>query len=65
MVQSSFTIGYGDSVVPQSKAELAFTCCVLVACTFLYSLLIASMISALANLDVIRMRFRSEMDELA
>uniref|UniRef100_A0A7S1UCC9 Cyclic nucleotide-binding domain-containing protein n=1 Tax=Phaeomonas parva TaxID=124430 RepID=A0A7S1UCC9_9STRA len=64
MIQTLFAIGYGDSVIPQSTSEIILACCFILGGTFLYALLIAGMASVLANIDVLQMRFRSEMDLL-
>ena len=65
MIQTLFTIGYGDSVIPVNDAEILFACFFMLFGTFAYALLIASMTSVLSNIDVLQMRFRSEMDMLS
>lgn len=65
LMQTLFTIGYGDSVVPsRSKVEMVLTCIFMIFGVFGYGLIIANMTSVLANLDVVNMRFRHEMDSL-
>ena len=58
MLQTLFTIGYGDSVIPVTYDELLFACMFMMVGTFVYGLVIANMTSVLANADVLRMRFR-------
>ena len=62
-----FTIGYGDSVVPSSGNiwEMLFSCLCMLFGVFGYGLIIANMTSVIANMDVVSMRHRHEMDELA
>jgi len=65
LMQTLFTIGYGDSVVPsKSVIEMSLACIFMVAGVFGYGLIIANLTSVLANLDVVSMRFRHEMDAL-
>ena len=65
--QTVFTIGYGDSVVPSSGNiwEMLFSCLCMLFGVFGYGLIIANMTSVIANMDVVSMRHRHEMDELA
>ena len=66
LMQTLFTIGYGDSVVPsKSVVEMSLACIFMVAGVFGYGLIIANMTSVLGNLDVVSMRFRHEMDALS
>jgi len=64
MMQTLFTIGYGDSVIPQKWTEKVFASIFMMLGTFIYGLVIANMTSLLANIDVLRMRFRQEMDAM-
>lgn len=65
LMQTLFTIGYGDTVVPSKSAvEMALACIFMVIGVFGYGLIIANMTSVLANLDVVSMRFRHEMDAI-
>mmetsp|Transcript_31519 Transcript_31519/g.45922 ORF Transcript_31519/g.45922 Transcript_31519/m.45922 type:complete len:2273 (-) Transcript_31519:792-7610(-) len=66
LMQTLFTIGYGDSVKPPAsgEAEMIFACICLLFGVFMYGLIIANMTSVLSNLDVVGMRFRQEMDTL-
>lgn len=66
LMQTLFTIGYGDSVAPSnaSEAEMILACICLLFGVFMYGLIIANMTSVLSNLDVVGMRFRQEMDTL-
>lgn len=65
LMQTLFTIGYGDSVVPsRSRGEVALACIFMLFGVFGYGLIIANMTSLLSNLDVVRMRFRYEMDRV-
>ena len=67
MMQTLFTIGYGDSVVPHhsSQPEMALACCFMLIGVYGYGLIIANMTSVLANVDVVSMRYRHEMDTLS
>jgi len=66
LMQTLFTIGYGDTVVPSKSAvEMALACIFMVIGVFGYGLIIANMTSVLANLDVVSMRFRHEMDAIS
>jgi hypothetical protein len=67
MVQTLFTIGYGDSVVPagDSLDEMALGSCFMIVGVFGYGLIVANMTSVIANLDVVSNRYRHEMDLLA
>jgi len=62
MLQTLFTIGYGDNVIPVNTTERMFACVFMMVGTFIYGLVIANMTSVLANSDVLQMRFRQEMD---
>jgi len=64
MIQTLFTIGYGDAVIPVSPKEMALGAVLMLLGTFLYALIIANMTSVLANVDVLRVRFRQEFDKL-
>ena len=65
LMQTLFTIGYGDSVLPsRSRGEVALACVFMLFGVFGYGLIIANMTSLLSNLDVVRMRFRYEMDRV-
>ena len=64
MLQTLFTIGYGDSVIPVANVEILFACIFMLIGTFVYGLVIANMTSVLANADVLRMRFRQELDTI-
>lgn len=65
LMQTLFTIGYGDSVVPsRSVIEVSMACVFMIFGVFGYGLIIANMTSVLSNIDVVRMRFRHEMDNL-
>jgi len=65
LMQTLFTIGYGDPVVPShSQVEIALGCVFVVFGVFGYGLIIANMTSVLSNLDVVNMRFRHEMDRV-
>ena len=56
LMQTLFTIGYGDTVVPSKSAvEMALACIFMVIGVFGYGLIIANMTSVLANLDVVSM----------
>ena len=66
LMQTLFTIGYGDTVVPsRSTAEVIMACIFVIFGVFGYGLIIANMTSVLSNLDVVNMRFRHEMDNLS
>ena len=63
LMQTLFTIGYGDSVVPsRSASEIALACFFMLVGVFGYGLIIANMTSVLSNIDVVNMRFRHEVD---
>lgn len=65
LMQTLFTIGYGDSVVPsRSNLELILVCIFMIFGVFGYGLIIANMTSVLSNIDVVSMRFRHEMDSI-
>ena len=64
MMQTLFTIGYGDAVIPVTDQEKLFASIFMILGTFVYGLVIANMTSMLANIDVLRMRFRQEMDSM-
>ena len=65
LMQTLFTIGYGDSVVPsRSTIEISMACVFMLFGVFGYGLIIANMTSVLSNIDVVRMRFRHEMDNV-
>lgn len=65
LMQTLFTIGYGDAVVPTKlKSEVAVACLFMLFGVFGYGLIIANMTSVLSNIDVVNMRFRHEMDKL-
>ena len=67
MMQTLFTIGYGDTVVPNGSSmnEMFLACCFMLVGVFGYGLIIANMTSVLANIDVVSMRYRHEMDLLS
>ena len=66
LMQTLFTIGYGDPVVPSRSAiEMALGCIFMVTGVFGYGLIIANMTSVLANIDVVSMRFRHEIDAIS
>jgi CRP-like cAMP-binding protein len=66
LMQTIFTIGYGDSVVPsKSSIEMALACAFMIFGVFAYAMTIANMTSVLANLDVVNMVFRHEMDTIS
>eukprot|EP00957_Ditylum_brightwellii_P092187 7018256-Ditylum_brightwellii.AAC.1 len=66
LMQTLFTIGYGDSVVPSKSAvEMSLACVFMIFGVFGYGLIIANMTSVLSNLDVVSVRFRHEMDTLS
>lgn len=65
VMQTLFTIGYGDPVVPSRLTiELVMACIFMLSGVFGYALIIANMTSVLSNIDVVRMRFRHEMDNV-
>lgn len=65
LMQTIFTIGYGDEVVPsKASVEMALGCIFMVFGVFAYALTIANMTSVLSNLDVVNMQFRHEMDTI-
>lgn len=65
LMQTLFTIGYGDTVVPsRSTVEVAMVCVFMLFGVFGYGLIIANMTSVLSNIDVVSMRFRHEMDNV-
>ncbi len=65
VMQTLFTIGYGDSVVPSRfTIEIILACLFMLFGVFGYGLIIANMTSVLSNIDVVRMRFRHEMDSV-
>ena len=65
LMQTIFTIGYGDAVVPsKSSVEMALACAFMIFGVFAYAMTIANMTSVLANLDVVNMQFRHEMDTI-
>ena len=65
LMQTLFTIGYGDSVVPsRSNLELILVCFFMLFGVFGFGLIIANMTSVLSNIDVVSMRFRHEMDDI-
>ena len=66
LMQTIFTIGYGDDVVPsKSSVEMALACAFMIFGVFAYAMTIANMTSVLANLDVVNMQFRHEMDTIS
>lgn len=66
LMQTIFTIGYGDSVVPsKSSIEMILACAFMIFGVFAYAMTIANMTSVLANLDVVNMEFRHEMDTIS
>lgn len=65
LMQTLFTIGYGDTVVPsRSAVEIVLACIFMLFGVFGYGLIIANMTSVLSNLDVVSMRYRHEMDSV-
>jgi len=65
LMQTLFTIGYGDTVVPsRSVVEIVSACVFMLFGVFGYGLIIANMTSVLSNLDVVSMRYRHEMDNV-
>ena len=65
LMQTLFTIGYGDSVVPsRSAVEIILVCFFMLFGVFGFGLIIANMTSVLSNIDVVNMRFRHEMDDI-
>ena len=66
LMQTIFTIGYGDSVVPsKSSIEMVLACAFMIFGVFAYAMTIANMTSVLSNLDVVNMEFRHEMDTIS
>ncbi|KAL7466716.1 hypothetical protein ACHAXS_007001 [Conticribra weissflogii] len=66
LMQTIFTIGYGDSVVPsKSPVEMTLACAFMFCGVFGYAMTIANMTSVLSNLDVVNMQFRHEMDSIS
>lgn len=66
LMQTIFTIGYGDTVVPsKASIEMVMSCVFMIFGVFAYALTIANMTSVLANLDVVNMQFRQEQDTLS
>eukprot|EP00956_Cyclotella_meneghiniana_P038368 scaffold153007_cov66-Cyclotella_meneghiniana.AAC.1 len=66
LMQTIFTIGYGDTVVPsKSSIEMILACAFMIFGVFAYAMTIANMTSVLANLDVVNMEFRHEMDTIS
>jgi CRP-like cAMP-binding protein len=66
LMQTIFTIGYGDTVVPsKSSVEMVLGCVFMLFGVVAYALTIANMTSVLANLDVVNMQFRHEMDTIS
>jgi len=66
LMQTIFTIGYGDDVTPsKSSVEMALACAFMIFGVFAYAMTIANMTSVLANLDVVNMQFRHEMDTIS
>ena len=66
LMQTIFTIGYGDSVVPsKSSIEMILACAFMIFGVFAYAMTIANMTSVLSNLDVVNMEFRHEMDTIS
>ncbi|KAL3790747.1 hypothetical protein HJC23_010026 [Cyclotella cryptica] len=66
LMQTIFTIGYGDSVVPsKSTIEMALACAFMIFGVVAYAMTIANMTSVLGNLDVVNMAFRHEMDTIS
>jgi CRP-like cAMP-binding protein len=66
LMQTIFTIGYGDAVTPsKSTVEMALACAFLIFGISANSTMNANMTSALANLDVVNVQFRQEMDTVS
>jgi CRP-like cAMP-binding protein len=63
-MQTLFTIGYGDDVVPVASSEIIVACVLMYLGQFAYACTIANMTSLMGNMDVLKMRFRQEMDAL-
>lgn len=61
MVQTLFTIGYGDSVAPVSMHEIKFTLVLMNIGALTYALVIANMTSMLANANVLHGRHAEEV----
>ena len=65
LMQTLFTIGYGDNVVPSRHIGEICTACIFMICgVFGYGLTISNMTSVISNIDVVNMRFRHEMDNI-
>lgn len=65
LMQTLFTIGYGDDVAPsKSVRDMAMACFFIIFGVFGYGLIIANMTSVLSNVDVVNMRFRHDMDTI-
>lgn len=63
LMQTLFTIGYGDSVVPsRAVTELVSACIFLILGVFGYGLVIASMTSVLGNLDAVGTKIRHDRE---
>ena len=63
LMQTLFTIGYGDNVVPSRHiGEMVIACIFMICGVFGYGLTISNMTSVISNMDVVNMRFRHEMD---
>ena len=66
LMQTIFTIGYGDAVTPsKSTVEMALSCAFMIFGISANSTMIANMTSVLANLDVVNVQFRQEMDTVS
>ena len=66
LMQTIFTIGYGDTVVPsKSSIEMTLGCVFMAFGVVAYAMTIANMTSVLSNLDVVNMQFRHEMDTIS
>merc|ERR1711924_236770 len=63
-MQTLFTIGYGDSVVPISSNEVLVACSLMYIGQFAYACIIANLSSLMGNMNVVKMRFLQEMDAL-
>ncbi|KAJ8606907.1 hypothetical protein CTAYLR_008926 [Chrysophaeum taylorii] len=63
MVQTLFTIGYGD-IAPTSRTEIRFTLCLMVLGALTYALVIANMTSLLSNADVSNTRRHEELQAI-
>lgn len=65
LMQTLFTIGYGDNVVPSRRlGEICIACVFMILGVFGYGLTISNMTSVISNIDVVSMRFRHEMDSI-